>query len=368
MYKTTSVIVTLANLFIITGFSGSYSIIKFASIFLVSFIFVLDTLHRKKLHYNPLLLFLLIYCSSMSLLYWKNLSFDFVFYTIGPIVYGFFLMSIRHLIKMRLVLQFLRIYLGISMIFIFMQYFGLPGGYILSSTIFYNDFMEIVIEKGLPVGLASSPFYMGSQLAGISVFLAIHGMSKVVKFKYNFFAILSGQRGWALFLFVVSFAPKRNKLIVGIVGSLFIVLIYFTLLARSYDGVDRFILWFFGMVYAIEYPFGIGSFSEYKSHVPDILERYPFLIGFQTLIMNYPPHNALINVGILYGIPAVVTLFMFYVSSLKKLRYYFLPIGAMIFVSMFHNLNLVYGDYFFWFIYTMCFIARQRTQEITTVK
>ena len=212
------------------------------------------------------------------------------------------------------------------------------------------------------VGMSSSPFYMASQLAMITPVIISNSIRpKVSSILFLVFGYLTGQRAYFMTL-LLNIARNRVKM----KTLLLIVLISFSvavfllvsggggLLFRGYD-MDRVVLWSAGITYVLNVPTGVGSLPYYSETVTFVLRDYPFFMIYKDLLINYPPHNALINAAIINGVWILVPSFYLIYATYKKGNVFSWGFLFGVAVSMFHNLSFLYADYWSWIILAFAF-------------
>ncbi len=132
------------------------------------------------------------------------------------------------------------------------------------------------------------------------------------------------------------FNQSRNK----ITANIFYIVIFFCIIgmvfllalsgygsriiALDYTSYSRFIMFYMGLMYIFNNPFGYGmngyeKYMEFTKNNIDLIQSYNNQVISQ--VLHYTPHNQFINTGVVYGIFILLLYIFFYYLVLKKLTY-----------------------------------------------
>lgn len=280
---------------------------------------------------------------------------NFLIKSVLPIFFGIIVYNAVPYINKSIFVKYLKLFLLLTILFVIMQFFGMWS---INTFFFANDMIENIQNTTNYVGISSSPFYMGSQLAIITpIILGYSNRTKLVTFLFILTSYFSGQRAYFLSILFYSLRSRINIFYsIFLMIFFFIVSIYlmqsqyFSFIFRGYD-FDRIILYFAGINYILEYPFGVGGFAEYKENVGLVSSSNEFLSSYLGKVSSVPaPHNFLINSAMIHGVLILFPLgyFLVKIYQLNNLFSWGFLLGVI--VSMFHNLSFIYGDFFSWII------------------
>lgn len=357
-------LLALTAMVVITGFNERFYFIKIGFVCILCLVSFFISIFSDGFRINKYLPALLVYFIFYAVLrYLFNNDFDIeitVLRAILPIVYGLCVYLTAKHIDIPLLRKLFLFYYLVSMFFAIGQFFGIEYFWIPAETILNNDFITKYIRtSNMPVGLSSSPAFFGSQMAILTPFVLASGQLKVkfVKYLVLLAAFITRQRVYfATAIHYLFLRRIRKKIIVSLIIVPLLVLLILSVPSsqyylrksffRGYD-FDRIALFYYGIKAAIMNPFGVNSIDAYYNFV-ESANVYPVFEKYRNYAASTTPHNIFINTALSYGIPTLVVLVFFLSRLLKRNSEFKLSILYGLFVSLFHNLNLFFGDFFIW--------------------
>ena len=354
----------LTTMVVITGFNERFYFIKIGFVCILCLVAFFASMFSGGFRVNKYMAALLVYFIVYSALrYLSNEDFAIkiaVLRAVLPITYGLCVYLLSNYIVIPLLQKLFLFYYLVSMFFAVGQFFGVHFFWIPAETILSNEFiMKYVRGSNMPVGLSSSPAFFGSQMAILTPFVLSSRQFRVKFMRYAMLAAAFITRQRVYFVTVIHYLIlrriKKKIIIAAVVVPLLILLIlsvptsqYYLKksLLRGYD-FDRMALFYYGAKTAIMNPLGMDSVDAYHNFIEGI-NVYPIFEKYRTYAATTTPHNIFINIALSYGIPTLVVFMFFLYYLLRKDSEFKLSILYGIFVSLFHNLNLFYGDFFIW--------------------
>jgi hypothetical protein len=354
---------SLSAINLIIGWGGGFYIIKIFFFFLIGFLSLIAIAEKKRFYLNKLI-FILFVSVLISFIYHYNIfngellskdAINFLKKILLPVIFGMFVYNAAIFVKLLIFVKYLKVFMLLSITFIGMQYFNFWS---INLLFFSNEVVERVQGGGTYLGISSSAFYMGSQLAIITpIIIAYSSKQKVLNIFFILFSFFSGQRAYFLTRTIDWLKNKINiKVILLILLILFPASVYIMFselsssIFRGYDS-DRIVIYFAGINYLLENPFGAGGLYQYAQAIELASENNDFLSEYITLIALVPaPHNIFINSAVIHGALFLLPL-SYVVYKIYKLDNIF-SWGFLfgVFVALFHNLSFIYADFFSWII------------------
>jgi len=353
---------SLSAINLIIGWGGGFYIIKIFFFILIGILSLLAIAQQKRFYLNKLN-FILLFSVLISFIYHYIFngellgvgSINFLGKILLPVIFGMLIYNAIPFVKLLIFVKYLKVFMLLSIVLIGMQYFGIWS---INTLFLSNELLERIQGSVSYVGVSSSPFYMGSQLAIITPIIIAHlSKQRMLRIFYMLFSFFSSQRAYFLTVIIDWIRGKINiRAILLILAILFPVSIFVmlndssSLIFRGYD-FDRIVLYLAGINYIFENPFGAGGFSQYSQTIGLVSENNDFLLQNMELITQIKaPHNFLINVAVVHGVFFLLPLsyFLYKIYKLDNIFSWGFLFGVA--VSMFHNLSFLYADFFSWII------------------